>query len=273
MSIHHDRGAGPTLLVVPGLAATAGFLAEAVADLAADHRVVTVELPGHGRNTGGTASLAAAAEDVHRTVEALDLRDVTLLGWSLGATVAYGYLERFGAARTAGLVSVEQTPCLVGDDGWPFPAFGNLTTAAAAQFGQAIAADYGAFADNLVRGSFAAGADPDPAVVADLVAQAGRCDPAAVGALLADAVAADWRQRVSRLGVPTLLVHGARSQVYPGAVGGWLADAIPGARLETFAHSGHLPFVEERDRFTRTVREFVARVAEPARTHGSEADG
>lgn len=275
MTAHHDRGAGPALLIIPGLAATAGFLDAAVTDLAVDHRVVTVELPGHGANTSDAsrASLRTAAEDLHRVVEDLDLHGATLLGWSLGATVAYSYLERFGTDRIAGLVSVEQTPRLVSDGGWPYPAFGTLDTAAAEGFQQAISADYAAFADSLVRGSFAAGSTPDPTVVADLVAQAHRCDPGAVRALLADAVADDWRYRIAKLALPTLLIHGAHSQVYPGAVGGWLVETIPSARLVTFDHSGHLPFVEERDRFTSTVRDFVAQVAAPARTptNGSES--
>jgi pimeloyl-ACP methyl ester carboxylesterase len=56
-----------------------------------------------------------------------------------------------------------------------------------------------------------------------------------------------------------LLIHGARSQVYPTPVGDWLADAIPGSRLEMFEDSGHLPFIEEPERFAGVVREFAHR--------------
>ncbi|WJK35190.1 alpha/beta hydrolase [Solwaraspora sp. WMMA2065] len=268
MTRHLDRGHGPALVtgghgpalvMVPGLAATAEFFSAAVARLATRHRVVVVELPGHGDNATADrpASLTRAAEDLHTTIEELDLAGVTLLGWSLGATVAYGYLERFGAARIRALVSVEQTPRLLCDDDWPYGAFGSLDAAGADAVLASVTDDYPAFAAALVRGSFAAGTDPDPTTLADLIDQTRRCDPDAVRALLAEALTVDWRDRLRRISVPTLLVHGAHSQVYPGEVGGWLRSAIPASRLEVFPGSGHLPFVEEPDRFADLVSAFV----------------
>ena len=253
-----DRGSGPVVLMVPGLATTAAYFAPAVEDLARDHRVVTVELPGHGRGAAPApdASVERAAETVAGVVDGLGLREVTLLGWSAGAYACYRYLERPGAP-VRGLVSVEQTPRLTLADDWPHAAFGGLDEAGAKQLEHDIAADLPAFADTLVRACFAAGAAPDEALVTELLAQSCTCDPDAVRALFADASAQDWRSRVARISVPTLLVHGARSQVYPTAVGGWLAGAVPGARLETFADSGHLPFREEPTRFAASVRAFV----------------
>ncbi|MFY1636259.1 alpha/beta fold hydrolase [Solwaraspora sp. WMMB335] len=256
-----DLDAGPALVMVPGLAGTAEFFAGTVARLAGRLRIVVVELPGHGGNptAGRPASLARAVDDLYKAIEERDLADVTLLGWSLGATVAYGYLERFGTARVSGLISVEQTPRLVVDDSWPYGAFGSLDTDGANATVRSVTNDYPAFAAGLVGSSFAAGSEPDPAVLAELTAQAQGCAPDAVQALFGDAVAADWRERIRAITVPTLLVHGARSQVYPGDLGRWLRDAMPAARLEMFDHSGHLPFIEEPDRFARLVAAFAGR--------------
>ena len=261
MTPHVDRGQGPTVVMVPGLAATAAFFTDVVTRLTAGHRVVVVELPGHGDNPAADrpASLTRATEDLHATFEELELTDVTLLGWSLGATVAYGYLERFGTARTRALVSVEQTPRLLLDDDWPYAAFGSLDAAGADAVVASVTSDFPAFAAGLVRGSFAAGTEIDPATLARLVGETRRCDPAAVRALLVDALAVDWRERLRRITVPTLLVHGARSQVYPGDVGRWLQATMPAARLAVLADSGHLPFVEEPDSFTDLVAAFISR--------------
>ncbi|MDG4765794.1 alpha/beta hydrolase [Solwaraspora sp. WMMD406] len=285
----HDQR--PAVVMVPGLAATAEFFGAAVSRLAARHRVVVVELPGHGDNStaGRPASLAHAVAQLHTTIDELGLTDITLLGWSLGATVTYGYLERFGTDRVRRLVSVEQTPRLLVDDDWPYGAFGALDAAGASAIVQSVTSDYPAFAAGLVRNSFAAadgedtadtkdagdGEDsgavdtagdgdtaadrggPDPATLSVLTDEACDCEPDAVAALLREAIAADWRDRIRSIPVPTLLIHGTRSQVYPGDLGRWLRDAIPQARLEMFDHSGHLPFVEEPDRFARTVAAFV----------------
>jgi pimeloyl-ACP methyl ester carboxylesterase len=260
----HDLGSGPALVLVPGLAATARFFEPLAADLARDHRVVITELPGHGGNTvaaGTKPSLAQAATQIAETIDSLDLRDVTLVGWSLGATVCYQLLSGPAAANVAGLVSVEQTPRLTlePETDWTHAAFGGLDVDGARQLLKEVAADPDAFVTNLVSSSFAAGTEPDAKLVADLVAEARGCDPAAVRALLVEALVQDWREPLAELELPTLFIHGARSQVYPTDIGDWLARAVRGSQLVRFEASGHLPFLEERERFAAVIRDFAGR--------------
>ncbi|MFG3710367.1 alpha/beta fold hydrolase [Micromonospora sp. NPDC047730] len=254
------HGAGPTLVLVPGLAASRHFFDTTVADLGRDHRVVTVDLPGHGDAPAPAQppTLSDCAAALHEVVDGLGSDDVTLLGWSLGATVAWTYLETFGTRRVRRLISVEQTPWLLADDGWPYAAFGSLDRAGATALLGDVRGDCGAFAENLVRGSFAVdGPAPDAALVADLVRQARGADAGAVAGLLSDVLTQDWRDRVSALRLPTLLIHGRRSAVYPPEVGDWLAKAMPDARVEFLDHSGHLCFLEEPEAFGAAVRGFL----------------
>lgn len=265
----HDQGEGPAVVIVPGLGATAAFVEEAAQRLAQRHRVVIVELPGHGAAPGrGTAGVKEAALRVLRACEDRNLRHVTLLGWSLGATVAYACLASDAAARIAALVSVEQTPRLTLAEGWPHAAFGSLAPEGVDDLTRSITADPAAFARTLVRSSFASGTEPSPDLVEHLVAEALRCDPAAMAGLLADAAGQDWRRQLPEVvTVPALFLHGARSQVYPTKVAAWLARTLPGSRLELFENSGHLPFIEEPQRFVDTVLDFTSSlsVAQPAR--------
>ncbi|MEV8531502.1 alpha/beta hydrolase [Streptomyces sp. NPDC051211] len=257
MTEFHVRGAGSPLVMVPGLAATGRFFAPVATELADGHRVVTIELPRRG-----AATVRRAAQDLAEVFDRLDLRGAVLLGWSLGATVAYEYLDRFGSERVSGLVWVEQSPRLTLGPGWEHAAFGGLDAAGVEQLLGTVAADRTAFADSLVRGSFAAGSEPDQDLVAELTAEALRWTPRACAGLLADAAALDLRPKLAAgTGVPTLLIHGAKSQVYPTEVGRWLADTIPAAELRMFTGSGHLPFLEEPAEFVRTVRDFAARSA------------
>ncbi|MEV7776959.1 alpha/beta hydrolase [Kitasatospora sp. NPDC088351] len=254
MTGYEPHGTGTPLVLVPGLAATGRFFAPVAGELAAGHRVVTVELPRHG-----PATVRRAAQELADVVDRLDLRGAVLLGWSLGATVAYEYLDRFGAGRISALVSVEQSPRLTVGPGWPHAAFGGLDPAGVERLRTTALTDPAAFADSLVRGSFAAGTEPDEALVAELTAEALRWTPEACATLFADAAGLDFRAGLAAVTVPTLLVHGARSRVYPTDVGRWLAGTVPGAELRVFADSGHLPFVEQPDDFVRTVTDFIAR--------------
>jgi len=267
----HDLGddGGPALVLVPGLAATARIFEPLAADLARDHRVVVVELPGHGRNAVRSAppGLALAAKQIAKAIGSRGLRDVTLVGWSLGATACYELLSGPAAASVAALVSVEQTPRLMlePETAWTHAAFGGLDTAGARQLLKEIAADPDAFVTNLMTASFAANSEPDPRLVAELVAEARGCDAGAVRALLVEALVQDWRDWLTELTLPTLFIHGAHSQVYPTDVGGWLEQAVAGSRLVRFEASGHSPFLEETDRFASVIRDFVRSRPAPPR--------
>ncbi|MGW3955402.1 alpha/beta fold hydrolase [Streptomyces sp. NPDC004752] len=261
-SVHfEDTGDGPPLLLVHGLGAPSAFFARSVTELAHDHRVITVDLRGHGATPKGAEPVTVdrCAADLQALAEKLDVRGLTLLGWSLGATVAYRYLDRYGTDRVTGLISVEQTPYLLSENGWQHAAFGGLDAAGAAEVDRLLSASDRATTAGLVRSFFAQGATPAEELVDELTSAATDCHIGAKRQLWQDVLRQDWRGRLPSLGVPVLFLHGALSQVYPSAVGTWLATVVPGARLELFERSGHLPFLEEPERFHRAVRAWTAR--------------
>ncbi|MER5730137.1 alpha/beta hydrolase [Streptomyces sp. NPDC002138] len=259
--IHHVRrsGAGPTVLFVPGLGMTAQCFAHTAAALGPDHDVVTVDLRGHGDSPEPPLgwTIEDAATDLAQVVEHLDLRDVTLVGWSLGATVTYNYVERYGTDRVSRLVSVEMSPHLLREEGWDHAAFGGLDAAGALQATQQQWTDPDAYLTALMENCFAAGIEPEPDVLRPLLTASLKTSRLALLALWGGVLNQDWRERVGALTLPTLLVHGAKSRIFPTEVGKWLLGAFPDARLEMFEESGHAPFIEEPDRFVRVLRDFV----------------
>ena len=63
-----------------------------------------------------------------------------------------------------------------------------------------------------------------------------------------------------RINVPTLILWGDDDKVIPPGYGPAFAKAIPGARLETIAKSGHLPQIEQSDQWAGRVVAFTAGV-------------
>jgi pimeloyl-[acyl-carrier protein] methyl ester esterase len=82
------------------------------------------DLPGHGTLSAAEPSLAAASQTLSALLEERDLNDVVLVGWSMGAAVAWQYLETFGADRIAGLMSVDMSPKLACGPDWPHGLIG-----------------------------------------------------------------------------------------------------------------------------------------------------
>lgn len=67
----------------------------------------------------------------------------------------------------------------------------------------------------------------------------------------------DVRDRLGEIAVPTLVLGGRHDWVTPYGQSELIAAGIPGSELVIFEESGHLPFVEEQDRFMAVVRPFL----------------
>ena len=108
--IHYEvRGEGePTLVLVHGWALDARLWDGQLPALAARHRVVTLDLAGHGRSGRQRASwtMGAFGEDVKAVVEAAGANDVVLVGHSMGGPVVLEAARRM-PQRVKGLVLVD----------------------------------------------------------------------------------------------------------------------------------------------------------------------
>jgi pimeloyl-ACP methyl ester carboxylesterase len=75
-------------------------------DLGADHRLVAVDLRGHGESDKPRDAYAESrlwADDVHAVIEALQLERPVLCGWSYGPLVILDYLRHHGEDAVAGI--------------------------------------------------------------------------------------------------------------------------------------------------------------------------
>jgi pimeloyl-ACP methyl ester carboxylesterase len=65
----------------------------------------------------------------------------------------------------------------------------------------------------------------------------------------------DTHRRLSRIDLPTLVVHGDADRLLAYANGQQIAAAVPGARLETLAGVGHMFWWEQPQRSAELIRE------------------
>ncbi|MFF3063501.1 alpha/beta fold hydrolase [Oerskovia sp. NPDC057915] len=120
---YEDHGSGPTVVLIHGYPLDGhSWERQTRALLEAGYRVVTYDRRGFGRSSkvGTGYDYDTFAADLHAVLEALDLRDVSLVGFSMGTGELARYVANHGherVARLAFLASLE--PFLVQRDDNP----------------------------------------------------------------------------------------------------------------------------------------------------------
>lgn len=104
------RGQGaPLLLFVHGWTCRSSYWLPQLSHFSATHAVAAPDLPGHGASGSGDRTdwgVASFARDIVACVEALQARQVILVGHSMGGAVALEAARRLGA-RATGVVLVD----------------------------------------------------------------------------------------------------------------------------------------------------------------------
>jgi len=233
-----EEGEGSPVLLLPGYGAPARAWSLQVEALRGHHRVIGLDRRNHGRSERPRHGqrMSRHATDVQDVLTALELKDVLLVGSSMGANVALAYAELFGTAQLRGLVLVDQTPKMINDDEWQL-GYRGLTWDNA----EAWIRDFPAGLNPFHR--------PPPAEVLAAIAEEPAFSVDDTRALLRDHAYADWRDVVARLAVPVTAMAGRHSPVWPWESSAWMADNAPDGRLVVFEESGHVPMLEEPERF------------------------
>lgn len=198
------------------------------------------------------------ADDIKELIEHLDLRDVTLVGFSMGGGDVSRYLARHGSARVAKLALL----------GAVTPLFGQKP-----DFPQGVAKGvFDGIRDGLLKDRAQFLADFAPVFYGTNQGQevsAGVFTQTLNIALLAslkgtvDCVTAfsetDFRPDMAKVDVPTLVIHGDADQVVPFETTGKLAaELIRGAELKVYAGAPHGFAVTHAAQLNQDLLAFVA---------------
>lgn len=253
---YDDRGAGPLVVMVPGLGDLRQeyrFLAPLLAT--AGYRAVTMDLRGHGESSTGWGDYTSSAigSDIVALVKHLDAGPAIVVGTSMGAAAA-----AWAAAEAPDTVS---HAVLVGPFVRDIPPRSWLAgVAQAAMIRATLWGPWSAWAWGMVYGTFygrrpADFADYRAMLVANL-GEPGRMD--ALRGMIA-ASKADAEARLGEVAAPVLVVMGSADPDFadPRAEADTVAGLLRG-RVVMIDGAGHYPHVEQPDTVASSIVDFVA---------------
>lgn len=256
-----ERGAGRPIVFLHGWSTNSNVWQGQLDALSGEHHVLALDFRGFGDSPpGGSPTTAQMAADVKRLLDARRLEDVFLIGWSMGGLVTMSYCEQFGAHRLRAIGIVDVSPRLRPAEDWPLGVGVGLEVGSGIDgWEQAWATDPHAVYRALNTTGFA---DPSKrtAEIEWLMGESVKSDENTAMKVLVDLFDSDFRQSLSRIDVPALLMWGAHSTSTTLTCGRFVADAIPEASLVVFEQSGHAIAMEEPEKLNRVIDEFAKSV-------------
>lgn len=260
---YEDHGTGKPVVLIHGWPLSGrSWEAQVPALVEAGYRVVTYDRRGFGGSSQpfDGYDYDTFADDLDAVLTALDLREATLVGFSMGGGEVVRYIARHGTDRVAkAVLAAAVPPYLFKSDDNPD---GGLDDATIEAFETGVRTDRIAFLDEFTRNFFAAGTRTD------LVSEPFRLYNRDIAAFASpkgtlDCIAAfgrtDFRGDLEKVDVPTLVIHGDSDAIVPFEVSGKRsAEAIEGSTLVVVEGGPHGLNATHPQQFNQALLDFLA---------------
>ncbi|MGA2964897.1 MAG: alpha/beta hydrolase [Terriglobales bacterium] len=232
---YEDHGSGDPVVLIHGYPLSgASWEKQLPVLLAAGHRVITYDRRGFGKSSQPTTgyNYDTFAQDLHKLVTHLKLRDFALVGFSMGGGEIARYLGKYGSKGVSKAAFISSVPPFLlktpdnpeGVDGTVFEGIK-----------KAVVADRYAFFTEFFKNFyntdlFLGKRVSEQAIQASWTTAAGASATASLACV--PTWYEDFRDDLKRIEVPTLVIHGDADRILPIAASGLrTAKLIKGARL------------------------------------------
>lgn len=220
-------------------------------ELAATHRVITPDLRGYGESTvvPGTTGFATFAEDIAALMDHLGIREFALGGLSMGGQIVMECYRLF-PERVTGLLLADTFPAAETPDG---------KVARNSSADRLLAEGMKGYADE-VRDKMVAPYNTEASAYVHRMMLAAPPEGAAA-ALRGRAERPDYRDLLTRVEVPSLVVVGRDDAFTPVSDAEAMHAALPDSALHVIESAAHMPNLERPDEFNAAVRAWLARIS------------
>lgn len=252
---YSDTGSGLPIVFLHAFPLNRMMWAEQESALSSYHRVITIDLRGHGESDAPLwrYTLDQAADDVHALLDHLSIRQALFVGLSMGGYILFAFYRKY-ANRVKGMVLADTR------------AQADQPEGKAGRFQMAqVAYKQGpsAIADIMIPKLLSPATIQKRPEIAHQVRTMieGNQMSGIVGDLMAMAERPDSVPLLKQIACPTQIIVGELDQATPPADAKLMAEQIPDARLAIIPNAAHLANLEQPEEFTKIVAAFAGELA------------
>ena len=255
-NLHYiENGFGRPIIFVHGVWMSGKYFHKQVEELGQEFHAISIDLRGHGRsshsNNGHT--MGSYAKDLRAFIQAKNLKDVVLVGWSMGCMVIWDYFKQFGDIDVSATIFVDQSPS---DFKWPDWELGVFDLSSLIAMMSDVQTNRDQVFKNFIPMLF--NKTPPYDDMAWMLKESMLMPATIASAVLFDQAMQDYRKIVSKVNVPTLVISGgAEGKLLPIDSVKFVHEKIQGSHFSVYENTNHCPFLEETERFNNEVIQFV----------------
>jgi non-heme chloroperoxidase len=259
---YEDHGSGKPVVLIHGYPLSgASWEKQTAALLAAGHRVITYDRRGFGKSSQPSTgyNYDTFADDLHKIVTKLELRDFALVGFSMGGGEVARYCGKYGSKGVSKAVFISAIPPFLlkapdNPEGVDASVFDGIE--------KAVAADRYAFFTEFFKNFY----NTDLLLGKRVSEQAVQASwNIAAGASASASLACvptwheDFRKDLARVDVPTLVIHGDADRILPISASGLrTSKMIKDARLVVVKEGPHCVTWTHADQVNPELVNFLA---------------
>ena len=111
---YEDVGQGETIVFSHGLGSSHLKIKNFINEFKNGYRCVYYDQRGHESSDKPTMhmNIQTLAQDLNELIEYLNLKDITIIGHSMGAATIFNYINQFGCSKLKRIVAVDMSPFL-----------------------------------------------------------------------------------------------------------------------------------------------------------------
>lgn len=254
-----DAGEGRPIVLIPGWPLSDEMYEYQYNDLISKNfRVIGITLRGFGKSDKpyGAYDYNVHASDIKTVLKKLDIKDAILGGFSMGGAIAIRYMAAYKGARVSKLVLAgAAAPVWTQRDDFPF----NLPISAVDELIELNNQDRPMLLANFAKIFSATQTSLNKGIGGWLNGIGLSASSYATAQCLVALRDTDLRKDLSKIKVPTLIMHGEKDKICSFDLAGQMKAGIANSQIIAFENSGHSLFLEETQKFNAELIKFAGK--------------
>ncbi|WP_313755921.1 alpha/beta hydrolase [Tissierella sp.] len=225
--------------------------------LSKKYKVITYDLRGHGisEKVDYGLNLERFALDLRELIDYLELEGVMLVGWSMGVSIIFEYINLFDLENISKICIIDKSPKVINDSNWNLGLYhGRYSMEDALKDLKLIKNNWMDFAENFIKIMVPYLNENQFNIAMDKM---NKNSPHVMYSMWKSMIEKDYRAILAKINVPTLIIFGEKSTFYSIDTASYICSNICKSKIVVFENCTHLLVNENPIKFNSIIEEFI----------------